>query len=166
MNPNLHIRKATPADITAIRQIAHTTWPVAYGKLLSAEQLSYMLGMMYSETSLQQQFDKGDVFYLALLDNEPVGFASVTDEHNGRFKLNKLYVLPTIQKSGAGKALLEAAKTHATQNNGTELYLQVKRDNPAKTFYEKIGFTVTGEIDLDIGNGYLMQDYLMTLIIN
>ena len=163
MNSNLLIREATSADIAAIRQIAHATWPVAYGNLLSAEQLSYMLGMMYSEPSLQQQFTKGDHFYLAVQNEVPVGFASVSNEHNGRFKLNKLYVLPTTQKTGAGRALLDEVTTYARQHNGTELYLQVKRDNPAKTFYEKIGFEVTDEVDLDIGNGYFMNDYLMTL---
>jgi ribosomal protein S18 acetylase RimI-like enzyme len=159
----LLIRQATGTDIPAIRHIAHHTWPVAYGELLSKEQLEYMLNLMYSEESLQQQFGKGHTFYMAELDSHAHGFASVSAEGENKFKLNKLYVLPTTQKTGAGKALLQQVIQFAKDNQGTELFLQVKRDNPSKGFYEKQGFIITGEIDLDIGNGYLMQDYIMTL---
>jgi ribosomal protein S18 acetylase RimI-like enzyme len=159
----LLIRQANETDIPAIRHIAHHTWPVAYGKLLSTEQLDYMLALMYSEESLQQQFSKGHTFYMAEIDSHTHGFASVSAEGENKFKLNKLYVLPTTQKTGAGKALLQQVIRFAKDNRGAELFLQVKRDNPSKGFYEKHGFIVTGEIDLDIGNGYLMQDYIMTL---
>jgi len=163
MSIALTIRDANMADIPSIRHIAHATWPVAYGQLLSGEQLAYMMDLMYSEASLQQQMEKGHRFYLAILNNEPHGFASVSDEGDGTFKLNKLYVLPDTQKTGAGKALLQQTIQYAKENKGTQLLLQVKRDNPSKGFYEKHGFIVTGELDLDIGNGYFMNDYIMSL---
>ncbi|MEI9808163.1 MAG: hypothetical protein WDO16_09960 [Bacteroidota bacterium] len=37
----------------------------------------------------------------------------------------------------------------------------MNRSNNAKLFYEKIGFIVIREEDIDIGNGYLMNDYVM-----
>jgi ribosomal protein S18 acetylase RimI-like enzyme len=163
MNTSLLTRKATEADIGAIRRIAHETWPVAYGSLLSAEQLDYMLGLMYSESSLLEQMRKGHQFYMAELDGRAFGFASVSDEGDSVHKLNKLYIIPETQKTGAGKALLNEVINYAKQNGGTKLILQVKRDNPAKGFYEKQGFIVTREIDLDIGNGYFMSDYIMEL---
>jgi ribosomal protein S18 acetylase RimI-like enzyme len=163
MNTSLIIRKASLSDIGNIRHIAHATWPSAYGELLSKEQLEYMLGMMYSETSLQEQMNKGHQFFMAELDNQSFGFASVSAEDNGSFKLNKLYVNPITQKTGAGKALLDEVISYARQNKGTRLFLQVKRDNNAKGFYKKNGFVITGELDLDIGNGYFMNDYIMEL---
>ncbi len=163
MNPSLVIRKATSADINDIQRIARETWPTAYGELLSKEQLEYMLGLMYSETSLQDQMDKGHQFFMAELDGNTFGFASVSAESDDRFKLNKLYVMPITQKTGAGKALLDEVIKYAKQNAGTKLFLQVKRDNNAKGFYEKHRFIITGELDLDIGNGYFMNDYIMEL---
>jgi ribosomal protein S18 acetylase RimI-like enzyme len=163
MNTSLIIRKASTADINDIRSIAHATWPSAYGALLSKEQLEYMLGMMYSETSLQEQMNKGHQFFMVELDKQSFGFASVSAEGDRSFKLNKLYVTPITQKTGAGKALLDEVINYARQNNGTRLFLQVKRDNNAKGFYEKQGFIITGELDLDIGNGYFMNDYIMEL---
>ena len=163
MNTSVIIRKATPADIASIRQIAFATWPDAYGKLLPKEQLEYMLEWMYSETSLQEQMNKGHQFFMADLNGNSFGFASVSDEGDQRFKLNKLYVIPQTQKTGAGKALLDQVIGHAKQNNASVLFLQVKRDNIAKGFYEKQGFVITQEVDLEIGNGFFMNDYIMEL---
>ena len=44
---------------------------------------------------------------------------------------------------------------------GTTLQLNVNRQNNAKEFYEKMGFAVIGEEDIDIGSGYYMNDYIM-----
>jgi hypothetical protein len=45
----------------------------------------------------------------------------------------------------------------------THLDLFVNRTNPAVIFYKIKGFYIDQEIDLDIGNGYFMNDYLMKL---
>ena len=47
------------------------------------------------------------------------------------------------------------------QRGAVSLLLNVNRQNKAKFFYEKLGFTVIKEEDIDIGNGYFMNDYVM-----
>jgi len=163
MNTSLIIRKAIEEDIPAIRKIAQATWPSAYGTLLSKEQLDYMMEWMYSETALQEQMNKGHQFFMAELNGEALGFASASAEGDSSFKLNKLYVTPITQKTGAGKALLQEVIGYAKEKTGAKLILQVKRDNIAKGFYEKYGFIIIKEIDLPIGNGYFMNDYIMEL---
>jgi ribosomal protein S18 acetylase RimI-like enzyme len=163
MEASLSVRKAGSNDIPIIRHIAFTTWPVAYGQILSKEQLDYMLDKMYSEPALQEQISNGHQFYLAGFTENMLGFASVSKEADDCFKLNKLYVLPDTQKSGAGRALLQEVISYAKANNGRRLILQVNRHNQAKGFYEKQGFRIIEEIDLAIGNGYFMNDYIMEL---
>lgn len=160
---DLFIRKAELNDIPIIQEITHTTWPVAYGQIISKQQIDYMIEWMYSNSSLTQQMSLGHVFYIAELDKKPIGFASVSKEDDTVFKLNKLYVLPDIQKSGAGKALLNRVVAYATEHGGQSLQLQVNRKNQAKLFYEKQGFTILYEADFEIGNGYCMNDYVMEL---
>lgn len=155
------IRKATDKDFTIIEQIAHTTWPIAYGNIISKEQLDYMLELMYSTPSLENQLANGHQFYLFEIDTKPIGFASVSKEANNIFKLNKLYVLPTTQKTGAGKALLLQAIEHAKNNGGKQLVLQVNKVNNAKDFYLKHGFTILEEKVLELEHGYVMDDYIM-----
>lgn len=165
MQRTLIIREATSVDIPAIRQIAFDTWPTAYGSILSQEQIDYMLEWMYSPETLQKQMQEGHCFYMAELDNKVLGFAGVSREGDYKFKLHKLYVVPTTQKTGAGKALLQKVMEFARDNGGSKLILQVNRNNNAKGFYEKQGFTVLEEVKLDIGNGFFMDDYIMQYIL-
>jgi GNAT superfamily N-acetyltransferase len=159
----LSIVQATIKDISSIQHIAAVTWPVAYSKIISQGQLDYMMNMIYSTTALEEQMNNGDVFYMANFNGQAIGFASVSKENDAVFKLNKLYVLPNIQGTGAGKSLLQQSIEHAKQNGGKQLHLQVNRANKAKAFYEKNNFKVLYEADFDIGNGYFMNDYVMSL---
>ncbi len=164
MFAQLTIRKAGLADIPVIKTIAYQTWPVAYGEILTQAQLDYMLEKSYSETALQFQIiTERHQFFLAVKDNITLGFASVSEEAPGEFKLNKLYVLPDTQKTGAGKALLKAVIEHARSQGGKTLRLQVNRNNPARNFYEKQGFSIIEEADIDIGNGFFMNDFIMQI---
>ena len=163
MSTSLHIRAADINDIATIRDIANITWPVAYGSYISKAQLDYMLDMMYSSTSLLDQISKGHQFYIAEHNSTPIGFASVSKEEENSCKLNKLYVLPTAQKTGAGKALLQKSIDYAISNAASCLYLQVNKQNNAQHFYSKHGFTVREASILEIGGGYIMDDYIMEL---
>lgn len=163
--PSLHIRKAGVADTATIRSIAEDTWPLTYGHLISAEQIAYMMDMMYSDVSLQEQMGKGHCFYLAIHQDQPIGFASVSDEGAKGCKLNKLYILPNIQRTGAGKTLLQQAIAFAREQGAQRLFLQVNKQNNAKDFYDRMGFSIYEEVKLDIGNGFFMDDYIMELSI-
>lgn len=160
-NSPLSIRKATPHDLKVIRQIAHDTWPVTYASILSDDALQYMLEYFYSIDALTGQMETGQQFFLADLLQETIGFGSVTEIAPQVFKLNKLYVLPEKQKTGAGKALLDFAINFAKENNAKELVLNVNRNNPAIGFYERMGFSILKEEDIDLGNGVVQEDYVM-----
>ena len=138
-----------------------------------------MLDWMYSDASLEKQLNTGCEFYIASIKKEneqwdAVGFCSVSseeEENNGTkkvegskaHKLNKLYVLPTAQGTGAGKALLTQAIEIAKAAGSSSLFLQVNKLNTAYTFYLKYGFIKEAEFKFDIGNGFFMDDYVMRL---
>ncbi|HCL05107.1 MAG TPA: N-acetyltransferase [Chitinophagaceae bacterium] len=162
MQPALLIREAIAADIPAIRAIAEFTWPEAYGKIISEQQIRYMLDMIYNDTALLEQMQKGHQFYIAEYQDQPIGFASVSLEGEEGCKLNKLYILPDIQKTGAGKALLQEVFNYTRSKQQTRLFLQVNKENKAKDFYSKMGFVIEKEYKLDIGGGFFMDDYIMS----
>lgn len=157
------IASAGIQDISAIRFIAAQTWPVAYQSILSSEQLAYMLQKFYSDNALKEQLlTKGHQFFLISdAAKSKVGFASVSKEESGTFKLQKLYVLPAQQGNNLGKSLLDRAILYCTEQGGNKLILNVNRFNKARTFYEKQGFKIVEEIDIAIGNGYYMNDFVM-----
>jgi GNAT superfamily N-acetyltransferase len=159
----MEIYTASVIDIPIIQQIAYNTWPNAYGNIISQQQIDYMLHKMYSTASLQDQLANGHVFFIAVTEGRPVGFASVSAQGGGVYKLNKLYVLPNIQKTGAGKALLYQVIGHVKAAKGNSIELQVNRQNNAKNFYLKHGFVIVQEADFDFGSGFFMNDYVMAL---
>jgi GNAT superfamily N-acetyltransferase len=161
------ITRAGLSDRAFIRSISERTWPSTYGHIISQEQIDFMLDWMYSDASLEKQMNTGCEFYIASKQNDngdldPVGFCSVSPE-DGAHKLNKLYVLPVAQGTGAGKALLNKAIEVAKAAGSTSLFLQVNKQNTAYTFYLKKGFIKELEFKFDIGNGFYMDDYVMRL---
>jgi len=166
----LTIRPATLSDRALIRSISERTWPSTYGHIISQEQIDFMLDWMYSDESLANQMNTGCAFYIASIKNangdngdlDEVGFCSVSAE-DGAYKLNKLYVLPAAQGTGAGKTLLYKAIEVAKAASAGSLFLQVNKLNTAYTFYLKHGFVKEAEFKFDIGNGFFMDDYVMRL---
>ena len=146
--------------------MAHSIWPSAYGDILSPDQLTYMLEKFNSLSSLQNQFLNSHHNFILVLDNNiPVGFASFSpkEENSSVFRLHKIYVLPRQQGNGTGKMILEYIINSIKEMGATSLELNVNRFNKARYFYEKKGFVITGEEDIDIGEGYFMNDFIMEL---
>ena len=156
------IKKAGVNDVALIRELTFRVWPQTYATILSQEQIDYMLEMMYSEDSLKEQMTEDGCHFIIVYENgNPVGFASYSEEEPHRWKLNKIYVLQNQQGKGTGKYVINYIIEEIKKQNGNCLFLQVNRYNNAKTFYEKLGFAEIDFINLDIGNGYFMNDYVM-----
>ncbi|MEI6737475.1 MAG: GNAT family N-acetyltransferase, partial [Pseudomonadota bacterium] len=161
------LRPAGLADIAAIKNIAFETWPVAYGEILSPAQMGYMLEMMYSSSALTMQIEqKHHCFMLALERMESqsaIGFASYELDYQKtpKTKLHKLYCLPSSQGQGTGAALVHAVANIARQAAQTALTLNVNKNNKATGFYARQGFHIIGQEDIDIGEGFMMEDFIM-----
>jgi GNAT superfamily N-acetyltransferase len=181
----IQITRADLNDRDFIRSVSERTWPSTYGHIISQAQIDFMLDWMYSDASLEKQMNTGCEFYIASIKKEneqweAVGFCSVSpddekeeeeEENNSTekvegskaHKLNKLYVLPTAQGTGAGKALLNKSIEVAKAAGSSSLFLQVNKLNTAYSFYLKYGFIKEAEFKFDIGNGFFMDDYVMRL---
>jgi ribosomal protein S18 acetylase RimI-like enzyme len=159
----IRIDKATVADLKTITEIAHKTWPLTYGEILSPAQLEYMLNAFYSDAALRANIENGHEFILAKEADIVLGFASFEPhyENGNTTKIHKIYILPETQGKGIGKLLLDAIAQFAKEKNATSLLLNVNRFNMALTFYQKLGFKIIQEIDIELEFGYLMEDYVM-----
>ena len=158
-----HIRQATTNDVATILQIAEQTWWATYSPILATEQITFMLGEIYTEEKITRQIAENQQTFLLLIENNiPVAFAgySPRDEDPEIYKLHKLYCLPVTQGKGYGKILIEEVCNRVIRAGKHTLDLNVNRYNKAKTFYEKMGFTVVYEEDIAIGP-YWMNDYVM-----
>lgn len=158
------IKYADINELQIIRQLAYEIWPSAYGNILSQSQLAYMLDKIYSVSSLQNQLLVLKHQFLIVLENQiPVAFASFSSHNNDphTYHLHKIYVLPGQQGKKVGKQILDHVIAQIKTSGATALQLNVNRNNKAIDFYKKQGFEIIREEDIDIGEGYFMNDYVM-----
>jgi N-acetylglutamate synthase-like GNAT family acetyltransferase len=154
------LRKATLEDIPLIQEIAEEAWRPTYSHILSEEQTQYMIPMMYASEVLQNQIE---IFSILEIDGEAIGYCAFEQTSESEAKLNKLYLRPSVKQKGAGSFIIEQISNQARSMGLTSIYLNVNKHNSAVEFYLKKGFIKDQEIILDIGNGYVMDDYVMRL---
>lgn len=138
-------------------------WHQHYPSIITVEQIDYMLARMYALPQLLQDQANGVRFDQLFLESELVGFSAhgpISEPQTG--KLHKLYVLPARHGKGLGLALLQAAEARGAAEGWKSLILQVNRRNDkALAFYRRNGFVVRECTVLDLGNGFVMDDYIM-----
>lgn len=164
----MEILRAGIADIPEIQLVANGTWPDTFRGILRPEQIAYMLKMMYGTNVLEKAIsDANQAFWLFRHEGKTLGFAATQHQYKGApdTKLHKIYVLPAAQGLGAGKKLIAHVTGEARKAGSKRVLLNVNRYNKATGFYEYLGFRIIGEEDIDIGNGYLMEDFIMELLL-
>jgi ribosomal protein S18 acetylase RimI-like enzyme len=161
----IQLKRAKEGDIPVIQEIANITWQPTYVPLLGQDQVDYMLDKMYNKGELLKQLSEGHVFLIAEQGMKAVGFASysIIDHDNHVYKLHKIYVLPEAHGQGVGKLLMNEVVDQVRTAGAKSLCLNVNRSNKARDFYERAGFKIKETVDLDIGNGFFMNDYVMEM---
>jgi len=161
--------KATEKDIPLIRDLAKRSWENAYAEILSKEQMEYMLNTMYSEDEISTHLKSPNYYYFLVFDeNSNVfdGFLGYENHYeNQTTKLHRIYLVPESKGKGLGKKTLEFLNEKTLESGDNRIILNVNKHNSAKKFYEAQGYKVYDEGVFDIGNGYVMDDYLMEKII-
>ncbi|MBB6499666.1 GNAT family N-acetyltransferase [Pedobacter cryoconitis] len=158
------LRKAKEEDLPVIQQIGTITYGPTYTPLIGQEQVDFMLDKFYNIFALRQQLIDGHTFLIAQEEGKDLAFASYSiGDHDSVIKLHKLYVLPEAHGKGLGKLLINEVRNKAIEAGAKSLELNVNRYNKAKDFYEKAGFKIKETVDIEIGNGFFMNDYVMAL---
>ncbi len=160
----LEIKQINKEGIALIQDIAYRTWPDTFGEILSQTQIEYMLDMMYSDSALIKQMEPyRHVFLVAFYENIPLGFISyeLNYKKEAVTKIHKIYLLPESQGKGIGAALMNRVQEIGKVNQQKALTLNVNKYNKAVRFYEKLGYKIIKHEDIDIGNGFLMEDAVL-----
>ena len=167
MGPNsaVEISAANRADLAIVQDLARRIWHRHYPGIISAEQIDYMLARGY-QTAVLELFltTQGSGLVLARVDGVSVGFAAwCRPAEPATTKLDKLYVLPEYQGRGVGRRLIDRVEAAARAAAASVLVLNVNKHNAASiATYERCGFAVREAIVVDIGNGFVMDDYVMS----
>ena len=144
--------------VVLIREI----WQEYYTPLIGAAQVEYMLEIFQSVDAIMHQIANENYrYYGVLCDGELAGYYAAKHSGNDRVFLSKLYVAAKYRGSGLGKEMLQHLINAARTIGGKTIWLTVNKHNSTVNIYRKLGFITTGEVVTDIGNGYVMDDYVM-----
>lgn len=156
----IEIKEATLEDIPILTKLAEEIWWPTYAEVISAEQIAFMLGEMYSAEALKQQMQNGHTFLLLSVNDIPKGFAAFSKVAEQTYKLQKLYLHPDQQGKGTGKTLIGFVEQEVKILGAKQLILNVNRGNKAHLFYTKAGYQILEELDIPY-HQFILNDYVM-----
>ncbi|MER3376198.1 MAG: GNAT family N-acetyltransferase [Allomuricauda sp.] len=149
------------ADISVVADLAKIIWTEHYTPIIGAGQVNYMLNKFQSVKAIHDQVERGIAYYLMQLQDDFVGYFSFSIEENALF-LSKLYVLKSARGNGVARAALSFIQSKGQELGLKKIKLTVNKYNSnAIVAYQKMGFVNVASIVQDIGNGYVMDDYVL-----
>lgn len=154
----------TPQDIEQTAKMADSIWHEYFTPLIGEAQVAYMLAKFQSASAITRQIESEHMQYFRIMqDGSIVGYTGIREDADSLF-LSKLY----IEKSHRGKGLARQTATFLADRcrarQLSKIWLTVNRHNsPTIAAYQKLGFVIVREQVADIGEGFVMDDYIMEM---
>ncbi len=152
----------TEEQIAKLACIADEIWHEHFSSILSPEQIDYMVDVFQSHNAISDQMVKmGYQYFFLEADDVPFGYIGVRQDGDKLF-LSKLYILKEYRGKGFASRAFEFLEQMCKELDLKAIWLTVNRnnENPIK-IYEKKGFKTVREQVADIGNGFVMDDFVM-----
>ena len=155
-----------PADkehLEEIRQLARQIWFAHYPGIISVDQINYMLERDYDVGTLAHDLDNGVSIDRLMVDGELRGFAAYGPcEDSLDCKLHKIYLGESFHGLGLGSMILRNVEAQCAARGATRVILSVNKHNEkAIRAYEHNGYARLESVVVDIGGGFVMDDYIM-----
>lgn len=153
----------TDEELREVSGLASEIWHECFPGIISVEQIEYMIEKFQSYRAMTEQvFNQGYSYLAVREDNELCGYIGIKPEDDERFFLSKLYLCADKRGRGIASAMLNRVFDEARKSGKSTVYLTVNRHNDhAVDVYRKTGFIITRQVAADIGNGFVMDDYIM-----
>lgn len=166
--PITFIPARSEAQIAVIARLAREIWHEYYEPIIGLAQVEYMVGKFQSAAAIGEQVRIGYEYFLMQADglvqdnSGPTGYLAVQEQlAQDSLFISKLYVHRNTRGSGTGRAAMAFIEQLAQQRGLGRLWLTVNKGNPAIKAYERMGFQIAESIVMDIGNGFVMDDFRM-----
>lgn len=150
-------------ELRRIAELANEIWHECFVGIISSGQIDYMVDKFQSLGAMTEQIENQHYSYFAVRDNgELCGYIGVKSEDDDRFFLSKLYLHKNYRGKGISSLMLAKVFDEARKIGKKRVYLTVNKHNDrAVAVYKKIGFTTVDMTVTDIGNNYVMDDFIM-----
>ena len=174
----------TAQDIEKLAELAGVIWREYWPAHIGEAQTEYMIEMFQSVPAITKGIEEeGYLYYLAYDEaGKCVGYTGGFDEHFdsiddpaanvhgtkvserflNRFYISKVYLLAEERGKHYATDMLNFWEDHCRANGLDGMYLQVNRHNELGVrAYLGRGFDVAEEVCSSIGEGFVMDDFIM-----
>ena len=163
MPDRVYIKKASLQDAERLEALAKEIWTQHYAPMIGEDQVNYMLVNFQSARAIAQQILSGTLYYIAYDGNIPCGYSAITPDPNGLF-LSKLYVKEDYRGCGIARMMMQSIRTFALESGMNRIWLTCNKNNTGSLCaYQQLGFTIVDEAVVDIGQGFIMDDYVLEM---
>lgn len=161
MNTNFE-KVITEEQIKILADTANTVWHEAYKEIVSLAQIDYMIENFQSFNPLSNDINKNNyLYYLIKVDNKVAGYIGLHEE-TGKMFLSKLYILKEYRGKQVASRTFDFVEDLARNKRLKSVWLTVNKNNKhALDVYKHRGFIVIRTQVTDIGNGFVMDDFVL-----
>lgn len=139
------IRTAGSGDLEAIQALLIETWHDTYDSLYGSERVEAITREWHTLDALRARLTQPlSEFVVADTGQSILGMAFASSKDGRLIELRQLYVRPSAQGQGAGRALLEEIEACFPEANRVRLEVEAE-NHKAVTFYRKSGFEPVGK---------------------
>ena len=149
-------------QLREIAALAETIWHEHFTPIIGRAQVLYMLNKFQSFSALKEQLRSGYEYYQIFDGDEFCGYCGICPEKDGRLFLSKLY----LKKDARGRHLathaFEFLRELCKERAFSAIWLTCNKHNDnSLAVYRHFGFETIDTQEADIGNGFIMDDYIM-----
>ncbi len=168
--PDLQIVPVTRSEqVAAVATLAHEIWYEFFVPLVGRPQVDYMVQKFQNAVAIQLQIDQGYEYFLVrravtpgqAMDMGDIGYCAVQQQPGRVMFLSKFYLHHAARGTGTGRKRMEFIEGLARRRELSLLWLTVNKGNPSVQAYQRLGFRIAAELVMDIGGGFVMDDYRM-----
>ena len=159
------IQRQDEEGIISLSAFASTIIREYYDPIIGVEQNNYHLEKFQSVRAIKEQLEHGYTYYLLFEGENMLGFLAFYPREDALY-LSKFYLAKQYRGKGYGKAMLLFLKEEARKQGRSAIELNVNRFNPTTAIYDHFGFRIIRAEQVQIGHGYIMDDYVYRLEIS
>jgi ribosomal protein S18 acetylase RimI-like enzyme len=155
-----------PEQVATVAALAREIWYEYYVPLIGQAQVDYMVAKFQNAPAMQAQIEQGYEYFLVQQQDASgkwfdIGYCAVQEQPGSLMFLSKFYLHHAVRGSGTGRRCMEFIEELARRRGLSSLWLTVNKGNPAVQAYQRLGFRIASELVMDIGGGFVMDDYRM-----
>lgn len=149
-------------EIKELAKLAGEIWHEYWPCILTEEQINYMVEKFQSEKAIIEQILHQNYSYYFIVENcTKCGYFGISREEDYLF-LSKLYIKKEYRHQGIGRAAFNKIAELARDFGYPTIQLTVNKNNRHTIdAYLKYRFAIIDKAVTDIGNGFVMDDYIM-----